>query len=104
MRLNTRSSVDLPHPEGPMIAVTFLSGISMPMFFSAGASPYRKCRLRTASLGGGTTATAEAAWAKTGGTLSMAVWSVMGDFVATQVPARRQAEQQHEQGDQQCAG
>ena len=35
MRLNTRSNVDLPQPEGPIKAVTFFSGISRLMFFSA---------------------------------------------------------------------
>src|SRR6185437_9900335 len=104
MRLNTRSRVDLPQPDGPMIAVTRFSGMSRLMFFSAWKSPYRKLRLRTASLGGGTTVTAEAAAMKAGGALNRAVLSVMGDLVAMQVPAGGQTEQQHEQRDQQRAG
>src|SRR5690348_1567777 len=104
MRLNTRSRVDLPQPDGPMIALTCLSGRSMLMFFSACVSPYRKSRLRTASLGGGAIATADAAAAKVRGALSMVMFSVMGDLVAVQVPAGGQAEQQHEQRDQQCTG
>ena len=35
MRLNVRSRVDLPQPEGPMKAVTFFSGISRLMPFKA---------------------------------------------------------------------
>jgi hypothetical protein len=35
MRLNVRSSVDLPQPEGPMKAVTRFSGISRLMVFNA---------------------------------------------------------------------
>ena len=35
MRLKTRSKVLLPHPDGPMKAVTLRSGISRLMFFSA---------------------------------------------------------------------
>ena len=35
MRLKVRSSVDLPQPDGPMKAVTFFSGMSRLMFFSA---------------------------------------------------------------------
>ena len=35
MRLNTRSSVDLPQPEGPMIAVTCRSGTVSEIDFSA---------------------------------------------------------------------
>src|SRR5690348_8437258 len=104
MRLNTRSKVDLPQPDGPMIALTFFSGMSRLMFFSACASPYRKFRLRTASLGCGDTATAGTVGATAGGGLSNTVSSVMDDLVAMQVPARRQAEQQHEQRDQQRAG
>ena len=39
MRLNVRSSVDLPQPDGPMKAVTLPSGISRLMFFSAWKAP-----------------------------------------------------------------
>ena len=39
MRLKVRSSVLLPQPDGPMKAVTFLSGISMLTFFSAWNEP-----------------------------------------------------------------
>ncbi len=35
IRFSVRSSVDLPQPDGPMNAVTFFSGISSEMFFSA---------------------------------------------------------------------
>jgi hypothetical protein len=35
MRLKVRSSVDLPQPDGPMKAVTFFSGMSRLMPFSA---------------------------------------------------------------------
>src|SRR5574337_1529820 len=104
MRLNTRSKVDLPQPDGPMIAVTCFSGMSMLMLFSAGESPYRKLRLRTDSLGGDDTAAAAIVCAEMGGGFNMAVSSVMDDPVAMQIPARAQAEQQHEQRDQQRAG
>ena len=33
MRLNVRSKVDLPHPEGPMKAVTLFSWMDKLMFF-----------------------------------------------------------------------
>ena len=39
MRLKVRSKVDLPQPDGPMKAVTFFSGMSMLMFFSAWNEP-----------------------------------------------------------------
>ena len=39
MRLNVRSSVDLPQPEGPMKAVTSFSGISRLMRFNARKLP-----------------------------------------------------------------
>ena len=39
MRLKVRSSVDLPQPDGPMKAVTFFSGMSRLMFFSAWKLP-----------------------------------------------------------------
>ncbi len=35
MRLIVRRSVDFPHPDGPMIAVTALTGIAMLTSFSA---------------------------------------------------------------------
>src|SRR6185312_3903728 len=104
MRLNPRSKVDLPQPDGPMIALTRFSGRSMLMFFSAWKSPYRKLRSRTASFGGDTTATLRAVRAKRGDALRKAVFSIMGNLVAMQVPACRQTEQQHEQCDQQRAG
>ena len=39
MRLKVRSRVDLPQPDGPMKAVTFRSGMSRLMFFSAWKPP-----------------------------------------------------------------
>ena len=39
IRLKVRSKVDLPHPDGPMKAVTFRSGMSRVMFFSAWNPP-----------------------------------------------------------------
>jgi len=39
MRLKMRSRVDLPQPDGPMMAVTFFSGTSIAMLFSAWNSP-----------------------------------------------------------------
>ena len=39
MRLSTRSSVDLPQPDGPMNAVTWRSLSGMVMFFSALVAP-----------------------------------------------------------------
>lgn len=39
IRLNSRRKVDLPHPEGPMKAVTVLLSMVMLMFFSAWKSP-----------------------------------------------------------------
>src|SRR5690348_3868487 len=104
MRLNTRSKVDLPQPDGPMIALTCFSGRSMLMFFSACESPYRNSRLRTASLAGGDTVAEATVCTDAGGGLRKAVSSVMDHLVAMQVPAGRQAEQQHEQRDQQRAG
>ncbi len=39
MRLSTRSSVDLPQPDGPMKAVTFLVSRFSDTFFKATLSP-----------------------------------------------------------------
>ena len=39
MRLNTRSRVDLPQPDGPISAVTRFSGTSRLMFLRALKSP-----------------------------------------------------------------
>ncbi len=39
MRLNVRSSVDLPQPDGPMNAVTRFSGISRFTRFNAWKAP-----------------------------------------------------------------
>ena len=39
IRFSTRSSVDLPQPEGPIIPVTFLSGRSNETDFSAWLAP-----------------------------------------------------------------
>ena len=39
MRLSTRSSVDLPQPDGPMKAVTLFSRSGSVMFLSALPSP-----------------------------------------------------------------
>ena len=39
MRFSTRSRVDLPHPEGPIMPVTRRSGRSTVMFFSAWVAP-----------------------------------------------------------------
>ncbi len=42
MRLKLRSSVDLPQPDGPMKAVTWRSGMAMPMPNSTWWLPYEK--------------------------------------------------------------
>src|SRR6266704_1536721 len=39
IRLKQRRSVDLPHPEGPMMAVTACCGISSDTFLTAATSP-----------------------------------------------------------------
>src|ERR1700686_3225862 len=39
IRLMQRSNVDLPHPEGPMIAVTACCGTTMEISLIAGVSP-----------------------------------------------------------------
>ena len=39
MRLNERSSVLLPQPDGPMIAVTLCAGIASDTDFSAWCAP-----------------------------------------------------------------
>ena len=39
IRFRQRRSVDLPQPDGPMSAVTFFSGSSMEMSYSACFSP-----------------------------------------------------------------
>ena len=39
MRFRQRSSVDLPHPEGPMIAVIVRSGTAIETSRTAGVTP-----------------------------------------------------------------
>ncbi len=50
MRLNVRSSVDFPHPEGPMKAVARFLGISSVMLFNAWKSPYHRLKSRMESM------------------------------------------------------
>jgi len=46
-RFRLLSSVDLPHPDGPTMAVIWRRGISTEMFFSACWSPYHTFRSDT---------------------------------------------------------
>src|SRR5688572_16768952 len=46
IRLRQRRKVDLPHPDGPMKAVTCRSGMSRSMPFRACLSPYQALRPR----------------------------------------------------------
>ena len=46
IRFRQRSSVDLPQPDGPMNAVTWLAGRSSEMSCSACFSPYQRFALR----------------------------------------------------------
>ena len=47
MRLNVRSSVDLPQPDGPMKAVQRFLGMERSMPLRAWKSPYQRLRPRT---------------------------------------------------------
>ena len=51
MRLIQRRNVDLPHPLGPMNAVTFFSRISKWRFLIAWNEPYHALKCRTARAG-----------------------------------------------------
>src|SRR5262245_48783651 len=53
MRLKQRNSVDLPQPDGPMIAVTLRSGKPRSMFLSTCLVPYRKSGWRASAFNGG---------------------------------------------------
>ena len=53
MRLRQRMKVDLPQPDGPMIAVTPLAGMSMSMPCSTSCVPNQALRPRIAYLGEG---------------------------------------------------
>jgi hypothetical protein len=52
MRLSVRRNVDLPHPDGPMNAVTVRAGIVSVMSNRAWVGPYQKDRPRTSNLAG----------------------------------------------------
>src|SRR4051812_22500590 len=54
MRLMHRSSVDFPHPDGPMIAVTACCGIASDTSLTAGAAPKyaHRCSVMTLGLSG----------------------------------------------------
>src|SRR6478752_7257506 len=104
MRLNVRSNVDLPQPEGPMSAVTCRSWMSRSTSRIACCLPYQKpspradsfCFGTGASTGPGGDATGEKAVS------FMPVFRarlVMADPVSSNDCARRQADQQHEQGE-----
>src|SRR6266566_4236925 len=55
MRLRQRSSVDFPHPDGPMIAVTDRPGISSVTSPTAWVAPYHAFR-RSVRIAGVSTA------------------------------------------------
>ena len=55
MRLNVRSNVDLPQPEGPMKAVARFFGMSSVMFFSAWKSSYHRLKSRMEIMGSAST-------------------------------------------------
>ncbi len=52
MRLKQRRKVLLPQPDGPISAVTWCSGITRLMFFSAWFVPYQKLSFSALALGG----------------------------------------------------
>lgn len=51
MRLRQRSNVDLPHPDGPMMAVTACWGNDADTFFTAAALPKYAVRFRVTMHG-----------------------------------------------------
>src|SRR4051812_43676906 len=51
MRLRQRMKVDLPQPDGPMMAVTFFEAMSMSMPCRTSCGPNHALRPRTAYLG-----------------------------------------------------
>ena len=53
MRLSDLSSVDLPHPDGPIIAITSPVGNAMSMFLKAWKSPLIEIHIRDIDLGFG---------------------------------------------------
>ncbi len=52
MRLKQRRNVLLPQPDGPISAVTWFSGITRLMFFSAWFVPYQKSSFSAMALAG----------------------------------------------------
>ena len=50
MRLKQRRNVLLPQPDGPISAVTWFSGITRLMFFSAWFVPYQKSSFSAMAL------------------------------------------------------
>src|SRR5438034_8084296 len=50
MRLRARRNVDLPHPDGPMNAVTDRAGTASVMSNSACVAPYQNDKPRTSSF------------------------------------------------------
>ena len=52
MRLKQRRKVLLPQPDGPISAVTWCSGITRLMFFSAWLLPYQKLSFSALALAG----------------------------------------------------
>src|SRR6185369_8040523 len=51
IRFRQRSSVDFPHPDGPMIAVTSLDGKSSVTFRTACVTPKYACKARVSIAG-----------------------------------------------------
>src|SRR6187431_3217683 len=114
MRLNTRSRVDFPRPDGPIKAVTRFSGTSMLMCLTAWNLSYQKFRSRADTFTGGASGSAASrTWGATAGRASfmgsirvklVIGASVIRDLVAQQEGARDQADREHEQRYQQGTG
>ena len=51
MRLDARKSVDLPHPDGPIIAVIFPAGTTRLTSCRAWKSPYQRLKSTTSMAG-----------------------------------------------------
>src|SRR6185312_839997 len=111
MRLNTRSSVDLPQPDGPISAVTRFSGMSSAMSLTARKSPYQKSSPRAASFGACAVAPVVRWVAAKAGLASFMAGiaskeegaSVMRHPVARHDGARQEADQQYEHGEHEGA-
>src|SRR6476660_8169742 len=80
MRLRQRRNVLLPHPDGPMMAVTVLAGNAREMFLTAAVLPKNAERYCAASL----------------------VGRSAGSIASTRDPARGHAEHKYESHQDQC--